>query len=116
MRFDLALPHDWRMPDDHVRISVTHLRTALTLLLDKVEERFGPELDLAADHYWSLDAAASFDLDVDPEVGAGQLTDDVDSMRRMLDRDLDEEAIIVWHDLDHVVGVLRRIIALDTPG
>jgi hypothetical protein len=104
------------MPDDDVRISVYELRTALTLILDEVEERLGPELDLAADHYWSLDAAASFDLDADPEVGAGQLTDDVDSVRRMLDRDLDEEVIVVWHDLDHVVGVLRRIVVLDTPG
>ena len=103
------------MADNGVTIAVAEVRTALALLLDEVEQRFGPEIDLAADHYWSLDAAKSFDLDAEPQVGAGQLTDDVESVREMLARDLDEEVIIVWHDLDHLVGLLRRIVALDTP-
>ena len=88
------------------------LRAALGRLLDAVEERFGPAIDLAADYYWTVDARAAYEPHEDPSgnVGAGQLSDDVDAIRELLRRD-DEP--IIWHDLSHVVGVLGRIAALD---
>jgi hypothetical protein len=41
---------------------------------------------------------------------ACQLSDDIDSIRAPLARGEDP---IIWHDLAHLVGVLRRIAALD---
>nr|BFE55773.1 hypothetical protein GCM10020063_002990 [Dactylosporangium thailandense] len=46
---------------------------------------------------------------------ADQLSDDVLSMRAMLDP-AEDDPIVVWHDLTHVVGVLSRLASLDLPG
>ena len=96
-----------------VVIALADLRDVLTRLLDAAEEQFGPLVDLDADHYWSLDAAAAFDLSKDPSVDAGQLSDDVAEVRELLARDEDEA--VLWHDLEHVTRVLQRIAALARP-
>ncbi len=60
-------------------IEVDELRAAVARLLTAVEARFGSRIDLAADHYWSLDPPDAFQLDAGqpPELVVGQLSDDV---------------------------------------
>jgi len=97
-------------------ITVDELRAAADLLLDAVERRFGPTIDLSADYYWEIGAAAAFDLDANPSdaITAGQLTDDVVSVRQFIRRSpADLEAI--WHEASHLTGILRRIVAMDLP-
>jgi hypothetical protein len=101
---------------DVLDVNVTDLRRALGRLLDMVEERYGPTVALDADHYWMLSDEAAFNLGTEPTaegVMAGQLSDDVDAVRELLDRSHDE--VTVWHDLRHVIGVLSRIAAQDRP-
>lgn len=99
---------------DERRIEVQELRLALTCLLDAVEARFGATVDLRADGYWTLDLTRSFDLHAEQGAGlmVGQLSDDVRELRELLRR---PDALTLWHDLSHVVGILRRIAALDLP-
>jgi hypothetical protein len=80
-----------------------------------VEARFGSTVDLRADHYWTLDLRPAFDVSADQSSGmtVGQLSDDVKEVRELLSRS-DEPT--VWHDLSHIVGILKRIAALDMPG
>jgi hypothetical protein len=100
----------------HVRIDVAELRLACNKVLDVVEERLGSEVVLGdgsfvGDHYWELTLEASFGLLDYPELNvvAGQTTDDVDELRRVID----SEDVVLWHDIEHITGVLRRIASLD---
>ncbi len=99
--------------DDLPRVAVSDLREALGRVLDAVEQRFGASIDLEADHYWTLDAVDSFDLTTEPSVLASQISEDVETLRELLSPE--REDIYIWHDLDHLCGILRRIAALDSP-
>jgi hypothetical protein len=96
-------------------VEVRELRAALDRILDAVEAGHGPTIDLRADYYATLDLRLSFDPTADQSAGMtmGQLTDDVQELRALLTR---TDAPVVWHDLAHVVGILRRVAALDLPG
>jgi hypothetical protein len=99
--------------DDLCRVAVSDLREALRRVLDAVEQRFGSSVDLEADHYWSLNAVDSFDVRTEPSVTSGQISDDVETLRELLSPEREE--VYIWHDLDHLCGILRRISALDSP-
>lgn len=93
---------------ERLTVSIPDLRAALSRVLDAVEDQLGEIIDLDADHYWLIDSADSFDLSHEPDVVAGQLSDDVGTI-------YSPEKVFVWHDLDHLIGVLRRIAAIDRP-
>jgi hypothetical protein len=99
-----------------VLVSLADLRQALVSLLDEIEKRHGKVIDLDADYYWTIGPWESFRLDADPvpEPTVGQLTDDVRSMRDILTGSADR-AVVVWHDLTHVIGILNRLAAIDLP-
>jgi hypothetical protein len=99
--------------DAAVRINVLELRAAVDRLLDAVEAAHGAAVDLAADHYWGLDAAESFDLENEPHVEARQLSEDVEDTRDMLTRAGGE--VWLWHDAAHIAGIFLRLAALDSP-
>ena len=89
-------------------ISTDELRAAAAGLLERVEHELGPTIDLAADHYWRVDSAEAFDMSAAPLILAGQLSDDVDSLRSTGD----SGRSTLGQELDHLVGVLRRLAAL----
>ncbi|QSB16245.1 hypothetical protein JQS43_08110 [Natronosporangium hydrolyticum] len=101
---------------DEVRVEVAQLRAGLAQLLDEVERRHGDCVDLGADYYWTvyLNAAYRFDTTDDPQITVGQLSDDVASLRELLEAG-EERPVVLWHDLSHVVGILARIAAVDAP-
>jgi hypothetical protein len=94
-------------------VRISDIRTALERTLHQVEKDRGAEVDLGVDHYWVIDSGAAFDVHREPEVTAGQLSDDIESLRAQLAANADEP--VVWHDLEHLVGLLRRIASLDRP-
>ena len=56
-----------------------------------------------------MPGGAAFDLSKsDPALTVGQLGADVDATRELLN-DGGREIVAVWHELAHVVGVLRAI-------
>jgi hypothetical protein len=99
--------------DDATEITVAELRAAADRLLNAVERRFGPRVNLDADDYWSIFPSDAFNLAAQPPVGAGQLSDDIDTIRKALLRtDPDEDDVFLWHDLDHLAGILQGISKL----
>jgi hypothetical protein len=101
------------LAEDATQITFAELRMAVARLLDAAERRFGPSLQLDADHYWSIYPSDAFDLGSDPPILAGQLSDDVASVREVLHRhDTSEDEMLLWHDLDHLTGILQRIANL----
>jgi hypothetical protein len=94
-------------------ISVIELRAAIARLLDAVEQRFGPTVELGTDDYWGLFSPAMFAADgSQPEVLGRLLSDDVTSIRELVLRVDRSEDELLWHDLNHLVGILQRISAL----
>ncbi|RYG79754.1 hypothetical protein EON77_08700 [bacterium] len=66
-------------------------------------------LQIQHDHYWHLPVEASFDLEAEPsEFTAGQISDDLKEVRNMLARG---DAGPAWHELSHVLGLLRVVEA-----
>jgi len=99
---------------DEPDISVVELRAALTLLLDAVEEKFGSRLQFDEDFYWNVPLSDATTVDRDPELDVGSVVDDAASVRELLARAPDD-GVFIWHDVDHLVGVLRAIGRLDLP-
>ena len=90
------------------------LRTGLSVILDEIERKYGVEIDLDADSYWDIWIDAAFDMRSDPVPVVGQLSDDVQTLQELISEREDRE-VIVWHDLAHFVGILKRVAALDLP-
>src|SRR3954451_5208334 len=96
-----------------VEISVAELQEAASRLLDAAQRRFGATLELGADEYWSLWPSEAFDAATEPPLLRGSLVDDVDTVRELLRRtDPSEDETLLWHDLNHLIGVLQRIASL----
>lgn len=91
---------------ESVTVNIADLRSALSRALDATADRLGPELSLAADHYWHLPVEDAFDLTSEPKTfTVGQLSDDVESIHESSNT----TAETTWHDLLHLVGVLRAL-------
>ncbi|WP_328850192.1 hypothetical protein OG994_16020 [Micromonospora globbae] len=100
-------------------LRVDDLRRVCGMLLDAVEKRFGAEVDLSGlgvDHYWNVDLRSAFELAHDPAaaIDVGQSSDDVAELRALLRRPADDMPVL-WHDLQHLAGVLRLLAYLDLP-
>jgi len=88
-------------------VTIADLRSALSRALDSTEARLGPEVSLAVDHYWHLPVQDAFDLTSEPKTfTVGQVSDDLDESVHD-DRDRVPEG--AWHDLSHLIGVLRAL-------
>ena len=94
-------------------IRVDEIRTALARVLDAIEAKHGSTLVLTKDYYWSLPVRAAFDMTrTDPELTIGQVTDDIAEIRAL---EAETGVLSPWHELAHLVGVLRAVEALDLP-
>lgn len=93
-------------------LNISDLRSAFDRLLDAVEDTFGPELSLPVDYYWSVSLDASFDLERTPALDVGQVSDDLESIREQA-RASSSEMTVIWHECEHLAGLLRAISFLD---
>jgi len=101
-------------------LRVQDLRKVCGTLLDAVEEQFGAEIDVSrveVDFYWNVDLRTAFEVSDDPASGidVGQASDDLAELRALLSRSADDLPVL-WHDLQHLAGVLRLLAYLDLPG
>lgn len=95
-------------------VTVTDLRTAITKLLDAVEAQFGPELRFPEDFYWNVPFGEATEINHGPKLDMGSVVDDTESVREFLSHD-GSEFVSIWHEADHLAGVLRSIARLDLP-
>jgi len=99
-------------------LDVSELRLACLRLLDEVERRFGTEVNFSSTA-WPIGVYRSVPLDdaysavARPEVVTGDLGSDVEELRRILEHRT--EGVSLWHDLDHLSGILRAIAYLNLP-
>jgi len=92
-------------------LTSTELRGVTAALLDLIEAELGTTITLDADHYWQVDGRSAFDLSTTPTIVVGQLADDVESVRAVMSTG----DLVLWHDLEHLTGLLRRLAVLSSP-
>lgn len=93
------------MPEPLV-IRMEDLRAALSRALIAAEERLGADVALADDHYWHLPVDEAFDMTREPaSLTVGQLSDDLENLREAGE----VEPETAWHELSHLVGLLRAV-------
>ena len=100
-------------------LRMADLRRACLMLLDVAEQQFGGQVslsELGVDYYWNLDLHAAFDMAGQPgqHVDCGQVSDDLAELTSLLRRGPDE-VVALWHDLQHLSGLLRLLAYLDLP-
>jgi hypothetical protein len=103
-------------------VDLRQLRVALVGILDQIEDRHGPLVEVGRDHYWLLELGCAFSEDfhqlgeLGNDVGVGQISDDIESVAEVV-RELQEPdgSTTPWHDLEHAVGLLRALAWLDLP-
>ena len=92
---------------ESVTVAIADLRSALNRALDATEARLGPDVSLAVDCYWHLPVEDAFDLTSEPlTFTVGQVSDDVDEA---IHDDPDGMPEAAWHQLSHLIGVLRAV-------
>jgi hypothetical protein len=92
-------------------LRIEELRDAIDRTLVAAQERLGPDVTLTDDYYWHLPLDAAFDMTTEPStLTAGQLSDDLEHLRDAAD----VEPGTVWHDLAHLIGLLRALERLAT--
>ncbi|NYT95612.1 hypothetical protein [Salinispora sp. H7-4] len=101
-------------------LRVEELRQVCTRLLDAAQERFGSEIDLSVldvNYYWNVDLPSAFNTYQDPAAGidVGQISDDAAELRELLHRRAYDDPVL-WHDLQHLAGLLRLLAYLDLRG
>jgi hypothetical protein len=88
-------------------VNIADLRTALGRALDATERRLGSEVMLDVDYYWHLPVEDAFNMAGEPQTfTVGQVSDDLGVTVQDVHERVPEEA---WHDLSHLVGVLRAL-------
>ena len=94
-------------------MATSDLEHVMAKLLVAIREKHGDEIDLDGGLYWRLPLDGPDRLPEDPgEPVVGDLVDDLREARSLLEN---ERSVILWHDLDHVAQLFRRISALDLP-
>ncbi len=93
-------------------VAVADVRAAIAKLLDEVEAQFGPELRFPEHFYWNVPLGEAAEINHKPDLDIGSVADDAESVREFLSRE-GSEFVSVWHESDHLAGVLRSIARLD---
>jgi hypothetical protein len=99
-------------------VRVGQLREACERLLDELERRHGAEFDLEAmpvplAEYWVFNLEDAYTCAESPATEAGDFREDLAETVEMLTRE--EGEVQLWHDLNHLAGVLRGIAFTDVP-
>jgi hypothetical protein len=96
-------------------VSIARLRRTVDRILDTIEEKYGQEVTLMADEYWQVSVRQAYDLAPHPEqwIECGTVSDDVAEV--LSDEYSRESVTAIWHDMNHLVGILGALAALDLP-
>ena len=107
LRHELGPSVMLRVMAESITVTIADLRSALSRALDATEAQLGPDVSLAVDHYWHLPVEDAFNLSSEPGTfTVGQVSDDLDEVVHIDRNELPEG---VWHNLGHLVGVLRAL-------
>ena len=96
-------------------LPIAALRAATARLLDEVEKKLGSEVLLEDDFYWNVPLGEAPDVHGEPRLDLGSVVDDAESVCDFAAQGRDE-LVSIWHECEHIAGVLRSIARLDLTG
>lgn len=82
----------------------------MSRLLKAIEAQHGEQLTFDVEDYWNVPISEAYELDRQPGLDVGQISDDVESVREFSASD---EFVAIWHECEHLAGLLRAIAAKD---
>ena len=96
---------DWRM-----KISITDLIKAFTLITEIIKERFGDEIEFDTDYYWTVGFPSRKDFQKsDHTLGVGSLSDDIVSLQKAISGD----AVFTLVDFERFANIIMEISDID---
>jgi len=100
------------MTSDAIRIDLSELRSAFDTVIRHIKAAEGTQVHLAADYFWSVPSPDLYDVDRNPPLTIGQVSESWDNLRR--ERDGNDDVTIgfaaVW------LGEVLRAIGHQTKG
>jgi hypothetical protein len=100
--------------DFSTTLAIDDLRRALSRVLDDTARLLGDRVQLGGGLYWQVPADQLRAMHADGiDLDAGDLDDDVETMRGYLADAAPSRA--PWHELNHLVGILRALEVLAMP-
>lgn len=93
--------------NEPLTVSLADLRSAVVRALDVTEKRLGPKVSLDVDYYWHVPVEEAFNMAREPQTfTVGQVSDDLEEA---VQDEHDQVPEAAWHDLSHLIGVLRAL-------
>ncbi|MFI2365673.1 hypothetical protein [Promicromonospora sp. NPDC019610] len=93
---------------------IDELRQAINRILDDTAASLGDRVELDGGLYWQVPAQQLHAMDPDTvTLTAGDLDDDIQTMHEYLGSSGPAPAL--WHELNHLVGILRTLEAMTLP-
>jgi hypothetical protein len=89
-----------------MKISIEKLRVAADRGLSYIAEKYGTEIELDHDYYWSLPKQAKYDVLKEAKVSeVGSLVEDYQQIEKIVKREHD----LVGYDLAYIAAILRAL-------
>lgn len=87
-------------------LSVSEIRAMTNSVFDALEASGTTQLVETSGYYRSIDCMDAWDMTQEPAITVGDLADDFGDFRSDRTTHKDEMPLIVWHTLEHLLGVL----------
>ena len=88
-----------------MRVNIDELQKIISLLLKKLKDSKGNEIELNNDYYWDISMEEIYNPYTEPKnISLGQLSDDLDEIKRLLHSD---DAIA--YDLKRFANILKAL-------
>lgn len=91
--------------DNNTRISIDEIQKITLLLLARLKESRGVEIEIKSDYYWDISDEELYNPYEEPKnITLGQLSDDIEEIHRLANSD-DE----VMYDLKRLAAIFKAI-------
>lgn len=94
-----------------MKIKIDELQKITTILLSKLKERKGNEVEIESDFYWDISSTQLYKPYSDPsDISLGQISDDIKEVRRLLNSE-DES---IPYDLKRIAEIIK-VLGIENP-
>ena len=91
--------------DNNMKINVDEIQKITSLLLSRLKESRGNEIEITNDYYWDISDEELYNPYEEPKnITLGQLSDDIEEIQRLINSD---DAIM--YDLKRLAGIFKAI-------
>jgi hypothetical protein len=91
--------------DNNMKISVDEIQKITSLLLSRLKESRGDEIEVTNDYYWDISDEELYNPYEEPKnITLGQLSDDIEEIQRLVNSD-----DVIMYDLKRLAVIFKAI-------